>query len=318
MRSKASQHNAGTYNGVVLWAAGGVYRVLLDTDQQVDAALRGRLKLDQRTGDRVVAGDRVCVVLHDADRSYAIEGVEERSSELARKAPGRGGRFSKVLVANVDQVVILIAAAKPEPRLRLLDRLLVQAESNDLSILIVVNKTDLVEPGFAEELFKDYVAAGYDVLFSSVKESLAIDEVSARVCGRGSVITGPSGVGKSSMLNLLQPGVELRTSEVSIAVNKGQHTTVSAQLIPLSCGGYIVDTPGMRELALWEIEPNSLDICFPEFREYIGDCKYTTSCTHTHEPDCAVRDAVEQGHVSRARYSSYCDLFSEATTPQRN
>lgn len=312
MHSKASRPN-----GVVLWTTGGVYRVLLDTQKQVDASIRGRLKLEQRTGDRVVAGDRVCVEEHD-DRSWAIEAVAERKSELARRAPGRGThQRAKVLVANVDQVVVMVAAARPEPNLRMIDRFLVLAESNDLPAVIVVNKLDLIPIEKARDTFGPYEAAGYEVVYTSVKESLAIEELKQRVCGRESVLTGPSGVGKSSMLNLLQPGSELRTAAVSDAVNKGMHTTVAAHLIPLACGGFVVDTPGIREVGLFEIDPDNLDICFPEFREYIGDCRFTTSCTHTHEPDCAVRDAAMSGHISRERYSSYCDLFSETVNPNQ-
>lgn len=305
---------AKPFNGVVLWSAGGVYRVLLDTNTQVDAAIRGRLKLEQRTGDRVVAGDRVCVEEHE-DHSYAIEAVSDRKSELARRAPGRGAhQRAKVLVANVDQVVVMVAAARPEPNLRMIDRFLVLAESNDLPSIIVVNKTDLIAE---TDVFDPYQEAGYDVVFTSVHGNVGMDELKQRVCGRESVITGPSGVGKSSILNLIQPGSALRTAEVSTAVNKGQHTTVAAQLIPLDCGGFIVDTPGIREVGLFELDPDNLDICFPEFREFIGDCRFTTSCTHTHEPDCAVRDAVQSGQVSRERYSSYCHLFSEATAPNQ-
>lgn len=324
MRWRASQpkHSSGSgdaarYNGVVLWAAGGVYRVLLDTSQQIDAALRGRLKLEQRTGDRVVAGDRVWVELHDEDRSYAIEAVADRKSELARRAPGRGGQKAKVLVANVDQVVIVVSITRPDPRLRMLDRMLVLAEANDLPSLIVVNKVDLADVESARTLFADYSAAGYSVLFTSVTQGIAIDELSRNVCGRESVLTGPSGVGKSSILNLLQPGSALRVADISDAVLKGRHTTVAAQLIPLQCGGYVVDTPGIREVGLWEVNPENLDTCFPEFRELIGDCRFTTSCTHTHEPDCAIHDAATNGQISRDRYSSYRELFAEATDPDQ-
>jgi len=316
MRWRASQRKQSSksdphFNGIVLWAAGGVYRVLLDTNQQVDCAIRGRLKLEQRTGDRVVAGDRVHVELHDADQSYAIEAVAERKSEMARQAPGRGGHRSKVIVANVEQVVIVIATTRPEPKFGMLDRLLVTAEANDLPAVIVVNKIDLADRESTKQKFRDYSNAGYEVLCTSAHAETAIDELKEHVCGRESVLTGPSGVGKSSLLNLLEPGVELRTAEISQAVFKGQHTTVSAQLIPLACGGYVVDTPGIRELGLWEINPDNLDICFPEFRSLIGDCKFTT-CTHTHEPECAIRDAANSGQISRLRYESYRDLYLEA------
>jgi ribosome biogenesis GTPase len=216
-----------------------------------------------------------------------------------------------VLVANVDQVTVMVAAARPEPNLRMIDRFLVLAEANDLPAMIIVNKIDLLPEPQARALFRDYEAAGYEVLPVSVHDGVGLDAVRARLCGRDSVVTGPSGVGKSSLLNLLQPGLALRTSEISDAVTKGRHTTVAAQLIPLDCGGYVVDTPGIREVGLFEINAESLDICFPEFREYIGDCKFTTSCTHTHEPDCAVHDAARAGRISMQRYDSYRDLYSQ-------
>ena len=303
MHSKASQPN-----GVVLWATGGVYRVLLDNKQQVDASLRGRLKLEQRTGDRVVAGDRVFVKSHE-DGSYSIEEVAERSSELARTAPGRGQHRAKILVANVDQVVAVVSAAKPEPNPRMLDRILVLAEMNDLPSIIIVNKTDLAD---VSRLFAPYIAAGYEVLFTSAKQGIGVDEVRDHVCGRESVITGPSGVGKSSMLNALQPGLALRTAEISEVVQKGKHTTVSAHLLPLDCGGFIVDTPGIREVGLFQLVADGLDFCFPEFRDLISDCKFSGSCSHTHEPDCAVRAAAHAGKISEERYQSYRDLYKEA------
>lgn len=306
MHWRASQHN-----GVVLWAVGGVYRVLLDTNQQIDAAIRGRLKLEQRTGDRVVAGDRVRVELHDDDKSYAIEAVDPRKSELARTAPGAGGRKAKILVANVDQVVVVVSAARPEPNLRKLDRMLVLAEMNELPSVIVVNKLDLVDAAAIRATFQDYTAAGYSVLFTSAKQNVAIDELNELVCGRESVVMGASGVGKSSMLNLVEPGIDLRTAEISDAVVKGRHTTVSARLIPLTCGGFIVDTPGIREVGLFELDRDNLWDCFPEFRPLVSQCRFNP-CSHTHEPSCAVREAAESGRISLARFESYLDLYKEA------
>ena len=313
MPSKASLPK---YNGIVLWAAGGVYRTLLDSGQEVEAALRGRLKLEQRTGDTVVAGDRVFVESHP-DRSYSIEAVAERKSEIARRAPGQGTRRAKVLVANVDQVAIIIAAARPEPKLRMLDRMLVLAEANDIPILIIVNKTDLVDIDAARALFADYEAAGYELLFTSVSADIGLDRVRDRVRGRETVFTGPSGVGKSTILNFLHPQAQQRTREVSEAVMKGQHTTVGAFLIHLPEGGFIVDTPGMREVGMWEINPEGLDVCFPDFRPFLGDCRFST-CTHIHEPGCAIRIAVDAGSLSRGRYESYRDLYKESVEGNRS
>jgi ribosome biogenesis GTPase len=310
--SRPEQH----FNGIVLWAAGGVYRTLLDSGKEVEAALRGRLKQEKRTGDTVVAGDRVFIEAH-ADGSHSIEAVAARKSEIARRAPGQGARRAKVLVANVDQVAIIIAAARPEPRLRMLDRMLVLAEANEIPILIIVNKVDLIDADAARALFADYEAAGYELFFTSVQENIGLDRVRERVRGRETVFTGPSGVGKSTILNFLHPQAQQRTREVSEAVMKGQHTTVGAFLIHLPEGGFIVDTPGMREVGMWEVNPEGLDVCFPDMRPFLGDCRFST-CTHVHEPGCAVRAAVAAGELSRARYESYRDLYKESVEGNRS
>jgi ribosome biogenesis GTPase / thiamine phosphate phosphatase len=315
MPSKASQPKV-PYNGIVLWAAGGIYRTLLDSGQEVEAAIRGRLKLEQRTGDRVVAGDRVFVESHD-DGGHSIEAVAERKSEIARRAPGEGSRRAKILVANVDQVAIIIAAAKPEPKLRMLDRMLVLAEANEIPILIIVNKIELVEFDAVKTMFADYERAGYEIMYISVKEQIDLARVHDRVRGRETVLTGPSGVGKSTLMNYLIPEAHMQTREVSEAIMKGQHTTVGAQLIHLPEGGFIVDTPGMREVGMWEINPEGLDVCFPDLRPFLGDCRFST-CTHMHEPGCAVKIAVESGELSAARYESYRDLYTESVEGNRS
>ncbi|HEX2168196.1 MAG TPA: ribosome small subunit-dependent GTPase A [Longimicrobiales bacterium] len=297
-------------SAIVLSASGGVYDVELEDGTVAEASLRGRLKLEQRTGDRVVAGDIVNVDAQ-ADGSLTIESVEARTSELARRAPGHG-RKAKVIVANIDRVMIVFAATEPEPNTRLLDRFLVLAEANRLGALIVLNKVDRVEDGVAESFLAPYETAGYETLRTSVKAGIGIAELSERVCGARSVVTGPSGVGKSSLLNVVQPGLGLRIGAVSESVNKGQHTTVSARLIPLQCGGYVADTPGLRELGLWGIDPEELPDCFPEFADLIGTCRFARSCSHTHEPGCAVREAVESGDIDRGRFDSYLTLRSEA------
>lgn len=297
-------------SAIVLSASGGVYDVELEDGTVTEASLRGRLKLEQRTGDRVVAGDRVTLA-RQSDGALTIESVEPRTSELARRAPGHG-RKAKVMVANVERVVIVFAAREPEPKRRLLDRFLVLAEVNHLGVLIILNKIDLVDDETAAAFLEPYERAGYDTLRTSAATGAGIEALRERLCGANSVIAGPSGVGKSRLLNVVQPGLSLRIGEVSTAVHKGQHTTVSARLIPLQCGGHVADTPGLRELGLWGVAPEELPDCFPEFAEYIGQCRFSRSCSHTHEPDCAVRAAVESGAVDAGRYDSYRTLREEA------
>jgi len=289
--------------GLVLRSQGGVYEV--ETEEGVvEAVLRGRLKREERLGEKVVVGDRVEVEPGEAGTGWTIERIHPRASALARKAPGKAPR-AKVIVANVDQVVIVFAAARPEPHLRMLDRFLVLAESTGLEALVGANKGDLSGPDEAKRLVGPYEEIGYPVLYTSTRDARAVQALKERICGRVSALTGPSGVGKSSLLNAVQPGLALRVASVSDAVLKGRHTTVTAQLIPLECGGHVADTPGLRELGLWGVDPEELDLHFPEFAPLLGTCRYGDSCTHTHEPGCAVRAAVEAGEITPSRYESY-------------
>jgi ribosome biogenesis GTPase / thiamine phosphate phosphatase len=297
-------HGSRLVAGTVLRARGGDYLVDTVDGETHTASLRGRLKIEQRTGDRVVAGDRVRLLLHE-DASCTIEHVDDRRSQLTRRARGRGHPRARVMIANVDQVVIVVAVARPEPRLRMIDRFLVLAETNDLPAFIVVNKTDLADAAAIAARFRPYDHAGYPVVATSVIDGQGLEEFRERLCGRESVLTGPSGVGKSSLLNAIEPGLGLRIGAISEVVGKGRHTTVTAELIPLSCSGYVGDTPGLREVGLWAVDPETLDSAFPEFRPFLGTCRFGNSCTHVHEPDCAVREAVVEGQIDGGRFESY-------------
>ncbi|MBA4159688.1 MAG: ribosome small subunit-dependent GTPase A [Gemmatimonadetes bacterium] len=294
-------------SGTVLRARGGVYEVETP-DAVIEASLRGRLKREERTGERVVAGDRVEIA--EAAGDWTIEKVHDRRTALLRKAPGKAPR-PKVIVANVDLVLIVFAVARPEPHLRMLDRFLVLCEASGLDALVVANKVDLVGEAAARSTFGLYEEIGYPVLYTSVKQNLGIDALRERLCGSTAALSGPSGVGKSSLLNSVQPGLALRVASISDAVQKGRHTTVTAQLIPLECGGYVADTPGLRELGLWGIAEEDMGGLFPEFRPHMGSCRYGNSCTHTHEPACAVKDAVQSGEIPAPRYDSYCRMMAD-------
>jgi ribosome biogenesis GTPase / thiamine phosphate phosphatase len=210
-----------------------------------------------------------------------------------------------VIVANPDLVVVVFACDRPPPNPRLVDRFLVVAEYNEVPVLLVANKVDLVGEEEAHRLFGAYLRIGYGVIFAAAKEGTGVDELRSELAGRLSIVTGPSGVGKSTLLNAVHPGLQLATGEVSeVLSGKGKHTTTHAELHPLDGGGYVADTPGIRELGLWEIPPSELAWCFPEFREHLGRCAFN-DCTHLHEPRCGLRTAVERGAVSAERYDSY-------------
>ena len=294
--------------GLVLKAQSGFFWVRTAAGV-LECTLRGRLKKERQSSDIAVIGDLV-EVKQVSPTTGAIEAVAPRRTKLARRAAGTKGVWSEdVLIANLDQVLLVFACASPEFHPRMLDRYLALTESSALDTVIVANKLDLVGLEGAHELFAEYERIGYPVIYTSTKQRVGIEELRARLGGRISVVTGKSGVGKSSLLNVVQPGLGLATSEISDAVDKGRHTTRVAELIALDLpgGGYVADTPGIRELGLWQFPLDELDWCFREFRPFLGEC-YFAGCTHTHEPDCAVRAAVADHKISEERYQSYVKL----------
>ena len=300
---------SGTERALVLQGTGGVWQVRTEGGETRSVSLRGRLKKETGDAIKLAVGDDVVLERDERDSTWAITGIEPRRSKLARRAPG-GARGERVIAANIDQVIIVFAAANPEPHPRMLDRFLVIAEGNDLKARIIINKIDLVDEKATRERFADYTRAGYPLHFTSVKRGDGLEEVRAVLSNQVSVLSGPSGVGKSSLMNTLFPGLNLRVGEISESVNKGRHTTVGAMLHPLPGGGAVVDTPGLREVGMWGLDPAALDVCFPELRPYLNNCRFR-DCTHAVEPGCAVRAALEAGDVSRARWESYLKLRAE-------
>jgi len=299
--------------GLVIRAQSGFLTVETNAGEIV-CRLRGRLKQGEVEGDIVAVGDRVTITDH-GDGTGMIDDVHERTAAFSRVRTGIKRDFRQILLANPDQMVIVFACAEPEPHLRMLDRFLVIAEKQEIDALIVANKVDLVSQEAAEDLFGVYVDIGYPVLYTSAYTGEGVDILRSKLKDKISVLAGPSGVGKSSLLNVVQPDLGLLVRAVSEATSKGKHTTQVRELFPLNIGGYVADSPGIRSLALWDTEPEELDAYFVELRDLVPYCQFN-DCTHTHEPGCAVREAVQAGKVSPERYASYLRLrFGDESEP---
>jgi ribosome biogenesis GTPase len=309
-RAKEKEPKAApdTVSGLVLRAQSGFYWVQTG-EGMVECKLRGRLKRERQSTDIAVIGDDVEITIVGPGEG-AIEAVLPRRSRLARRAAGsRGAGTEDVIVANLNQVLLVFACAQPDFTPRMLDRYLVICEHSELDPIIVATKADLLSAAEAQAMLAPYKRVGYRVIYASTHSGQGIDEVRASLAGRISVVTGKSGVGKSSLLNAVVPALNLATSAVSALLGKGRHTTTVAELHPLALegGGYVADTPGIREIGLWNLPPEDLDWCFRELRPYLGQCYYN-GCTHTHEPNCAVRAAIAAGSIDPLRYDSYTRL----------
>ncbi|MCU0233108.1 MAG: ribosome small subunit-dependent GTPase A [Thermoanaerobaculales bacterium] len=255
---------------------------------------------------RLVVGDRVSLELKDEDG--VIVAVHARRSSLLRRAPA--SHRAEVLAANVDQALLVFAAREPPLKQGLLDRFLVACSLSGIAATIVVNKLD---QGLAEiaPLLAVYQGLGYTVRRVSARSGWGLGEIKRLLVDRTSLFCGPSGAGKSSLLNAVYPGFRLRVGELSESTGKGRHTTSLAELMPLPYGGFVVDTPGLKEFGVWEAETGRLLEAFPEIARHMGSCRFA-DCRHRHEPDCAVRAAVESGGIDPGRYASFIKILDEA------
>jgi len=293
---------AETEQGIVIRYQSGIYTIHAN-GRVITCVLRGRLKRRTIPGDVISIGDQVkFAVLPDG--SGVIEEIEPRKTELVRLDPTPRGAYRQILLSNPDQIVIVFACASPEPHLRMLDRFLVIAEKQGLKALIIANKVDLVSRREARKLFAIYPPLGYRVIYTSAVKSDGIRELREALKGKISALAGPSGVGKSSLMNRVQPGLGLNVREVSGHKDRGRHTTVVREMFPLEGGGYVADLPGLRKLSLWDTQPEELDGYFPELRDLVKHCQFN-NCAHYEDPGCAVIRAVEEGKVSPERYESY-------------
>ena len=302
---------ADPQNGIVVKKIANAYLVQ-SADSTLTCTLSQRLKR-QSTGDPVTIGDQVCW-----NEAAQITTVVPRRNQLARRSavpmPGAHAH-EQIIAANVDQVVPVFAAASPRLAWPLLDRYLVSAESAEIPALVCITKLDLVEgrPEGAEieAVAAEYRAIGYGVILTSTVSGRGMDEFKAALQGRLSVFVGKSGVGKTSLLNTIEPGLGLRVQETSQVTGKGRHTTTHQEMFALESGGAIIDTPGVREFGLWDVDEDDLALFFPEMRPLVGTCKFGRDCRHVHEPGCSIRQAVNTGQISPYRYESYLKLRAE-------
>ncbi len=285
---------------------GRLLRVQVGGEIRVVSARRQLRWLGQApAGARLVVGDRVLVEGSGSDS--VVVAAEERTTSLVRRAP-RSGRV-QVIAANVDQALLVFAARRPDPNPALLDRFLVACSRAGIEPVITINKQDL-GCDLVEQWLPTYRDLGYPILCLSAREQRGLDQLRQRLAGATTLFCGPSGVGKSSLLNAVAPGLELRVGAVSEVTGKGLHTTSRAELLPLPFGGLVVDSPGLKEFAMWDLTRESLQDSFPEIRAHSGQCYYA-GCSHSHEPDCAVAEAVAAGTIAPARHASYLTLLSE-------
>jgi ribosome biogenesis GTPase len=308
--------------GRVIKAQSGFYTILTEGGDQVVARIRGRLKKERRDTTMVAVGDFVRWQ-EVSDGTAMIEHVCERERALCRLRPLASGRHSRrwdrqgylrereqVIIANPDQVVFVIACTQPDPRLRMLDRLLVGAERQRIPPIICANKVDLVGIDEARKQFDIYTEIGYRVIYTSAETERGVDELQTALQDRISALVGPSGVGKTSLLNAIEPDLGKRVRSISQATGKGRHTTTVAELVSLEVGGWVADTPGIRALAFFDLEPEEIDAYFPDIAPYVPHCNFS-DCSHTVEPGCAVLEALDKGEIDEHRYESYVRLHQE-------
>ena len=289
--------------GKIIKGIAGFYYVNVVESGVYECKAKGSFR---KEGIKPLVGDDVEIeILDENEKTGNIVQIKPRKNELIRPA-----------VANIDQALVVFAVTKPKPHYNLLDRFLVMMEQKEIPVVLCFNKTDIAEHPDIAELQEVYTPSGYPVLFTSAREEENIEELKSLLKGKTTSIAGPSGVGKSSLINLLQSEVKMETGSISKKIARGKHTTRHSELIMIGADSYIMDTPGFSSLYVNEFEKEELKYYFPEFAPYEGQCHFN-GCDHIHEPGCAVKEAVEEGKIHKIRYEDYMEMYRELKERKR-
>jgi len=303
--------------GLVIKNTGSWYVVHTDEGSDVNCKVKGNFRLKGiRTTNPVAVGDKVTITVNPDGNAY-ITAIKPRENYIIRRASNLS-KESHIIAANVDRAFLVVTLSHPVTSTTFIDRFLATAEAYRIPVTIVINKTDLLtepdEREYCEAVAYLYRSIGYDVIEISAKEGTGIDELRSRLAGKVSLLSGNSGVGKTTLINALVPGLDLRTAEISVAHDTGMHTTTFSEMYDLPGGGEIIDTPGVRGFGVFDFKKEEVGHYFPEIFKASANCRFD-NCTHTHEPGCAVRDAVDDHRISESRYNSYLSILEEASDP---
>lgn len=302
--------------GTVIKSTGSWYKVLDEQGKTWDCRLRGKFKMEgMRSTNPVAVGDYVIFQPEPDQQTAIITELPERKNHIIRKSTNLS-RKSQVIAANLDQALLIVTLAVPRTSTGFIDRFLVNCEAYQVKANIVFNKTDLYdepEMDLLHQMAGIYQPLGYECFKVSAKNGNGLDDLKLLLQDKTSLLSGHSGVGKSTLINALEPGLDLKTAQISLTHLKGKHTTTFAEMFPLSFGGFIIDTPGIKEFGLVDFEDWELCHYFPEMRDLFNQCRFD-NCTHLHEPGCAVKEQLENGQISPSRYRNYVNILTGADT----